>query len=647
MTAPVRIALAQFQPRKGSYPANVARIRELLGQVAALDEPPHVFVLPETALSGYFVEGGVEEVAVTAGQLAADLDRAWRAVASGGAHIHIVVGFYERWEHTLHNSAAYIQLGGSAGGSVLHVHRKIFLPTYGLFDEHRFTEPGLDIRAFDAPWGRAAMLVCEDAWHSLSGTIAALDGAQVVFICSAAPARGVYLRESAMGEPASVARWERLIREVAAEHGLYAAYCNLVGTEGGKSFQGGSLIIGPQGDVRARGPTLEEAIIVAEIDLDDLSRARADAPLLADLRSQLPHLQRELARAASGVRGAPARFDAARRDTLRSAEMGSRHASREDVSVDSSRGGVTRGRAPSAGAASGGGESDGPRGEAVRILVAPEHGHGAPPPLDIDGPLLERWLTTFIREELARRSYSDVIVALSGGVDSAVAAALGVRALGTEHVHAVCMPYRTSHPDSLAHAHEIARALGIDARTIDITPAADGYLANEPDADATRRGNVMARVRMIALFDLSAKLRALPLGTSNKTERLLGYFTWHADDSPPINPLGDLFKTQIWALARHLELPEFVITKRATADLVAGQTDEGDLGVSYARADEILNWLIHGWTADEIAARGYDADDVATVKRRLDSTHWKRRPPTVAMVSGSAIGESYLRPVDY
>jgi NAD+ synthase len=157
----------------------------------------------------------------------------------------------------------------------------------------------------------------------------------------------------------------------------------------------------------------------------------------------------------------------------------------------------------------------------------------------------------------------------------------------------------------------------------------------------------MARMRMIALFDLSAKHRALPLGTGNKSERLLGYFTWHADDSPPVNPIGDLFKTQVWALATALGVPPAIVKKPASADLIAGQTDEKDFGVSYAVADEILNWLLHGWTRDEMLERGVDAEALKLVTKRLDGTHWKRRLPTVAMVSGAAIGESYLRPVDY
>jgi NAD+ synthase (glutamine-hydrolysing) len=281
------------------------------------------------------------------------------------------------------------------------------------------------------------------------------------------------------------------------------------------------------------------------------------------------------------------------------------------------------------------------------LVSGGERARGTPPSLEIDAPLVERWLTAFLRDEFARRGFTKAIIGLSGGVDSAVVAALAARALGKQNVIAVRMPYKASSPDSLAHAQLVIDQLGIEARTLEITGAVDGYLALEPDADAARRGNVMARTRMIALFDLSAKHRALPLGTGNKSERLLGYFTWHADDSPPVNPIGDLFKTQVWALARHLGVPQAIIEKPASADLVQGQTDEGDFGVRYAVADEILNWILHGWGAHELEARGMQAEAIALVTRRLDSTHWKRKLPTVAMLSGAAIGESYLRPVDY
>jgi NAD+ synthetase len=209
------------------------------------------------------------------------------------------------------------------------------------------------------------------------------------------------------------------------------------------------------------------------------------------------------------------------------------------------------------------------------------------------------------------------------------------------------MPYRTSSQASFEHGQLVIDALGIDSQTVDISPAVDGYLAGEPDANPGRRGNVMARVRMIVLFDLSAKHHAIPLGTGNKSERLFGYFTWHADDSPPINPLGDLFKTQVWTLARHLGVPDVIVSKPPTADLVVGQTDEGDFGISYAKADELLNWMLSGYNANDLLARGFDPAEVQLVRRRLESTHWKRRLPTVAILSPTAIGESYLRPVDY
>jgi NAD+ synthetase len=297
----------------------------------------------------------------------------------------------------------------------------------------------------------------------------------------------------------------------------------------------------------------------------------------------------------------------------------------------------------------GGGNGRHPSSAARGFVVqrAETRDHGLPPTLEIDGAMVEAWLVNFVRDELRRRGFTTAVVGLSGGVDSAVTTYLAARALGPENVVAVRLPYRTSSPESLAHAQLVVDALGVQSRTLDISGAVDGYLANEPEADPARRGNVMARVRMIALFDLSAKHRALPLGTGNKTERLFGYFTWHADDSPPVNPLGDLFKTQVWALARHLGVPEVIVGKPASADLIKGQTDEGDFGISYAKADEILNWMLTGYAPRDLVARGFDAGEVELVRKRLEGTHWKRKLPTVAMLSPTAIGESYLRPVDY
>jgi len=592
----VRIALSQFRPTKGEYADNVARIGAVVSQAAQLDPKPDLVVLPETATSGYFVEGGVKELAVTAGSLARDL-----AAAYSGPQIDIVVGFYERFQNHIHNSALYLTLGNRKP-EVRHVHRKVFLPTYGVFDEERFVDRGQDgVRSFETSWGgKVAILICEDAWHSLAATVAALEGAQLIIVPSASPARGLGEDEDCDGVtlPASVVRWERIVRGIAEEHGVFVALANLVGFEGGKGFPGASAVIDPTGKIIARGPLFEEALLTADIDLDSLTTARSDSPLLADLHSALPVLTKSL----SGDRqDQKVRFDPA-------ANGSPTHHAPRTTHVD-----IVAKRTP---------ESD---------------------PLVIDPELTRKWLVSFLKDEVVRRrGFPKGLVGLSGGVDSALTAFLAAEALGKDNVIGVRMPYRTSSPESLEHAQLVIDKLGIPSLTVDISDAADGLLKQVGDHDPHRLGNIMARERMIVLFDLSAKHKALPLGTSNKSERLLGYFTWHGDDAPPVNPLGDLFKTQIWALARHVGVPEEIVRKPATADLIKGQTDEGDLGVSYVNADHILYHLIRGEEP-----RGFTKEEVEIVRKRLDSTHWKRRLPTVAVLSQTAIGEFYLRPVDY
>lgn len=595
----IRIAIGQIRPKKADYSENLSRMGSVIAQAVSGDRPADLVVFSETMTSGYFVEGGVREVAVSAGTLFRDLvDQ----VSGLDRSPDVVVGFFEEHRNRFYNAALYASLGGISPG-IKHVHRKIFLPTYGVFDEKRFVDSGHSVQAFDTPWGRAAMLVCEDAWHSLVPTIAALDGAQILIVPSASPARGpVPATNGGMAVPDSVDRWTNIARSIAEEHSIYVVLAQLVGFEGGKGFPGGSLIMGPSGDVVASAPVFEETLMVVDVEIDAITRVRADQPLLSDLEAELPHLIENLrSRPLPPVEYGPEAVD---RATPQQQERN----------------------------------------------VVPEIGMlERSDSLSIDPVLLTKWLSAFLVDEVKNhRGFDKGIVAISGGVDSALTAYLAVEALGAENVIGLNLPYSASSAESAEHARLVADELGIDLRTLDITNAVDGYFSSlDVPPDPTRSGNVMARTRMIALFDQSAELNALPLGTGNKTERLLGYFTWHADDSPSVNPLGDLFKTQVWQLARHVGVPESIVSKPATADLIAGQTDEGDLGISYEKADRILNWLIQGVPEAGVVDRGFEAGEVALVNKRLQTTHWKRRLPTVAMLSQTAIGEYYLRPVDY
>lgn len=611
MRQSVNLAIVQFKPRKGEYEGNLARLGDIFAQMDALDPRPEVAVLPETALTAYFLEGGVREAAMTAGTLAQDLQSVYTDRVKSGHTLDVSLGFYEVWNNQFYNSALYVTLGGKEP-VVRHVHRKVFLPTYGLFDEERFVDRGFNIRAFDTSWGRAAILVCEDAWHSLSGTLAALDGAQLIIVPSASPGRGVWKRADDLPGPASLERWERLARDIASEHGVFVALVHLVGNEGGKVFTGGSVVAGPKGDIKVRAPLWDEAIVNLTLSESELTRARADMPLLTDLQTMLPHLVGAL-------------------DTTRPALPPVEY----DPPVV---------RAPAKSKTPTNKKSTSESGADVQVIVAPPS-VASPPPLEIDCEMTTEWLVSFLKQEFERRGFKKAVLGLSGGVDSAVVAALAARALGPKNVVAIRLPYRTSSPQSLEHAQKVIDWLGLESRTLDISAGVDGYLANEPDADSHRKGNVMARMRMIALFDLSAHYKALPLGTGNKSERLLGYFTWHADDSPPINPIGDLYKTQVWELARYLGVPAEIVDKPASADLVQGQTDEADFGISYKKADEILHWLLSGFKPSEVS--GFTEAEIELVRKRLESTHWKRKLPAVAMVSHTAIGDSYLRPVDY
>ena len=268
--------------------------------------------------------------------------------------------------------------------------------------------------------------------------------------------------------------------------------------------------------------------------------------------------------------------------------------------------------------------------------------------LSIDAPLVERLLVNFLREEIGSAGLSRAVLGLSGGVDSAVSAALAARALGPGNVLALCMPCRGSSPDSLRDARAVAGAVGIDIDVVDISPQIDAYFAGQPDADPLRRGNKMARERMTVLYDRSAAWQALVVGTSNKTELLLGYGTLFGDMASALNPLGDLYKTQVFELARHLGLPQAVISKAPSADLWAGQTDEQEMGFSYDAVDHLLYDLVERRLGDaELAGAGHDPVFVVRVRRMISRSQFKRRMPLIAKLTDRTINADFRYPRDW
>lgn len=261
-------------------------------------------------------------------------------------------------------------------------------------------------------------------------------------------------------------------------------------------------------------------------------------------------------------------------------------------------------------------------------------------------------LAQIIRAEVLKTGLTKAVLGVSGGVDSALSLALTVKALGAENVRAILMPYKSSNPDSLGDALKLCEKFSVAHETVEITPMADAYFAREADMSSTRRGNVMARLRMIVLYDISARDSALVIGTSNKTEILLGYSTLWGDMASAVNPLGDLYKYQVFALSRHLGVIPEILDKAPSADLWSGQTDEGEMGFSYALADLILfYWLERNYTVaslKELAhAHGADEAVVDKILKRVERNAYKRVMPIIAKISPVTIGREFRTPRDW
>ena len=253
--------------------------------------------------------------------------------------------------------------------------------------------------------------------------------------------------------------------------------------------------------------------------------------------------------------------------------------------------------------------------------------------LDLNLKEVHNELVEFLRENFKKAGFSKAVLGLSGGIDSALVAYLLRDALGKENVLAIMMPYKSSNPDSLNHAKLVVEDLKINAKSIEITDMIDAYFKNEKEATSLRMGNKMARERMSILFDYSSKENALVVGTSNKTEIYLGYSTQFGDSACALNPIGDLYKTNIWDLSRYLKIPNELIEKKPSADLWEGQTDEQEMGLTYKEADQVLyRMLEENKTVKEILAEGFSKDLVDNILKRMNRSEYKRRMPLIAKI---------------
>lgn len=262
--------------------------------------------------------------------------------------------------------------------------------------------------------------------------------------------------------------------------------------------------------------------------------------------------------------------------------------------------------------------------------------------------ITEKVLIEFVKEEIQKAGFNKVVLGLSGGIDSALVAYIASKALGGENVTGVMMPYKLSSPESLEHAKEVAKGCDINSEVVEITEMIDPYLKKFPDIDKLRSGNKMARERMSILYDFSAKNRALVLGTSNKTELLLGYGTQYGDMASAINPIGDLYKTQVWDLSEHMKVPSEVVDKKPSADLWAGQSDEQELGFTYREADCLLYYMIdERYTFEELADLGYKKDFVEKIYKKIRISQYKRRLPLIPKLSKRTIDRDFRYPRDW
>lgn len=263
--------------------------------------------------------------------------------------------------------------------------------------------------------------------------------------------------------------------------------------------------------------------------------------------------------------------------------------------------------------------------------------------LSINTDIAHQLLVGFIRDEIYKIGMKRAVIGLSGGIDSALSAYLSAEALGAENVLAVRMPYKTSAEASMIDAEAVIEDLGLPTLTVPITDMADPLIDQFPDMSNVRKGNIMARLRMIVLYDQSVAWGGLVMGTSNKTEFLLGYSTIYGDSGVALQPIADLYKAQVRELSAAVGVPRAIIDKPPSADLWIGQTDENELGFTYDQVDQVLFLIVdERYNLDEVCAEGFDRAFVEDVWRRVKGNHYKRTMPNIAKVSKRTIGHDFL-----
>ncbi len=571
----VRLALAQLNMTVGDIEGNARKIVDTLAR--ARGQGANLVLFPELAISGY----PPEDLLLKPDFIEANL-RALDEIRRATAHITAVVGYPAADEYDIYNAAAVLQ-----NGTLVGTYRKHYLPNYGVFDENRYFGEGLESPVFDFGGDIVGVSICEDIWYPVGPPqLQALSGgAELLANISASP----YYRGKGHDR-------ERMIATRAADNVAIVAYCNLVGGQDELVFDGHSLVVGPRGEVLARGPAFEEALILVDVDLEEVFRARLHDPR----RRKDVELARQFSPQVPRVEAAPLVEDPEDRPPI------------EPTLAD------------------------------------------PPEPLEeVYGALV---LGT--RDYVRKNGFETVVLGLSGGIDSSLTATIAVDALGADHVVGVAMPSRFSSEGSVRDARALARNLGIRLLTIPIEAPFQGYLDALADAFAgtpfgVAEENIQARIRGNYLMALSNKFGWLVLTTGNKSESAVGYATLYGDTAGGFAPIKDVFKTLVYDLARWRNarpdgpiIPESVLTKPPSAELRPNQKDTDTLP-PYDVLDVILELYVErDYSAQEIVEQGFAPALVERVIRMVDRAEYKRRqvPPGIKITT-RAFGKDRRLPI--